>query len=278
MNVVLFATDSSIFRLASDFGPDDRVIAVVHPSNRKNTPKVQALQRDAETRGLTIFEQPRSGKESALVDAITPLEPTVGISWFYSQILPPRILHLFRQGILNMHGGKIPEYRGANVLQWCIINGEDEIGVTWHSMVEEVDAGPIWAESTIPIAPADDAWSLRSKVIEEGIRLFRLFWPAFKQGALGPRVPDLSGGHVWPPRRDRDSELPQDLTRRQLTDFIRALCPPWPRPFAITEEGEKVEVVAVHNRPPAIKEKFIPYTLRDGDIVSLEIRRVTSDR
>jgi methionyl-tRNA formyltransferase len=277
MNIVLFATDSSVFRLVTGLALDDKVVAVIYPSNRKGTDKVQALECHAKGHALDVFEQPKSGSENALVDIISNRKPTVGISWFYSQILPPSILQIFPKGILNMHGGKIPEYRGANVLQWCIINGEDEVGVTWHSMVEAVDAGPIWAASTLPIEPIDDAWTVRHKIIEEGVRLFRDFWPHFKYEMLKPHFPDLSRGHVWPSRRERDSELPQRLTRRQLTDFMRALCLPWPRPYTLTDEGEKVEVVAVHDSPPADRENFVPYLLRDGDVVSLEIRRLASE-
>ena len=92
-------------------------------------------------------------------------------------------------GILNMHGGKIPQYRGASVLHWAIINGESEYGVSWHRLVKEVDAGPIYVEGRIPITSKSTAYELRQAMILEAMDLFSKAWRRFLQSE-STRVPD----------------------------------------------------------------------------------------
>src|SRR3972149_184264 len=146
MDVHLFATDPSAVALTEALPPADQITALIVPENRIDTEKVRILVKASP---WTCYLHQR-GK--ALPGDLPPA--TVGISWLYSQIISPSDLRRYSPGILNMHGGKIPEYRGASVLIWAIINGEKELGITWHQMEAEVDSGPIWHETTIPI-PAD---------------------------------------------------------------------------------------------------------------------------
>ena len=94
-----------------------------------------------------------------------------------------------------MHGGKIPEYRGANVLQWAIINGESELGVTWHMMIDELDAGKILAEDVVPIPLEASAWEIRQNLIFKAIDLFPEAWWRLKNNTE-VRVPTLTEGKI----------------------------------------------------------------------------------
>jgi methionyl-tRNA formyltransferase len=154
-----------------------------------------------------------------------------------------------------MHGGRIPEYRGANVLQWAIVNGDSDLGVTWHEMVKEVDAGPIWAEGTVPIAPDATAWRVRELMIEKGIELFPLALLNMLSKTNG-RVPDTMAGRVWPARRPEDGRIEPGLPARKVRDLIRALCPPWPPAF-IEIEGRRVSVTGVGSEPAAGTNAYV---------------------
>ena len=274
MKLLLFTTDPSLFGLDRHWAAEDRPLAVVVPANRLGTKKVAAVQAAAQPRGLPVLVQPPAGNGAveAFDQALRGLGAEVGISWLYAQRLPASTLAVLPRGILNLHGGRLPAYRGASVLQWSIINGETELGVTWHSMVEAVDAGPIWAESTVRIEPHETAWTVRAKMLTEGTRLFGECWPRFKSGQGAPVVPSLGGGRVWPQRTPADSALPAGLSERQLRDFIRALCPPWPRPF-LAQGPKRYEVLGLWEAPGGGREAAtLPYRLADGRQVRLVVQ------
>jgi len=195
--------------------------------------KVKRFVKAANARGLPVYVHRRGqGLGSNIPSAHAAL------SWLYSQIISENDLDNYPRGILNMHGGKIPEYRGASTLQWAIINGEDEIGITWHKIVGEVDAGPIWAESTIPIPPGATAEEMRKAMILEGLRLFPRAWARFCNPSAVPRYPELGKGHVWRQRKPEDGKIKRGWSARQLQDMVRALCPPWPAAYLQTAQGK----------------------------------------
>ncbi len=253
--VHLLATDISGFDLLSSLPSQDRITAVVVPENRERTEKVQKLVESATERGLPVFSHLRS---KPLPDDLPRAD--AALSWMYSQILPAADMTRYPLGILNMHGGKIPEFRGANVLQWAIIQGEDEIGVTWHQIVEEVDAGPIWAESRLTIPSHWSAWDVREAMLAEGIRLFSGAWRRFREGGVPLRLPDLSNGRVWPPRRPRDGRIEPGWTERKVRDTVRALCPPWPPAHVRVNEKDRA-ILSVESEPRA---DSIPYLTEEG--------------
>lgn len=271
MRVVLFSTDKSAFGLVEHFQQDDQLVLMVSPANRQTSPKVEELGMFCSEHRVPISVQPKDRGVGPFVESLRELQPDVGISWFYSQILTLEMLNLFPRGVLNMHGGKIPEYRGASVLQWCIIDGEEEVGVTWHSMVEEVDAGPIWSRSVVRISSEETAWEVRGKVVCEGIRLFQEFWPRFKDGNLVPVPVPGHKGKTWPQRRLADSEIPLNLSRRQLKDFLRALCPPWPRPYLVVDR-KRYEVIEILEGDSRKELDPVRYKLSDGSTVLLGLK------
>ncbi|MDA0786592.1 MAG: formyltransferase family protein [Proteobacteria bacterium] len=260
MRVHLFTTDPSAFALIGQLHSNERVDAVVVPENRAGTEKVLAVRHEASRLGLQVYEHARG---AALPDLLPDAD--AAISWLYSQIIAAPDLERYPVGMLNMHGGRIPEYRGAHVLQWQIINGERELGVTWHEIVEAVDAGAIWAESTVPIPEAATAADMREAMIEEGIRLFPEAWARAKDGGSPVRRPDLSTGCTWPQRKPSDGVIEPGLTARQLRDLVRALCPPWPS-ATVDYDGRIYYVDQVFEHATV---DSVPYKTADGEILHL---------
>lgn len=250
----LYATDASALRLCH---PDIEFVAVVVPENRSESQKVEALRRAT---SAPVYVQPRGDIVSDLPSA------TLAVSWLYSQIFPPRLLGQYPSGLLNMHGGRIPEYRGASVMQWAIINGETDLWVTWHSIVEAVDAGSIWSERSVRILPSDDAMSLRSKMIDLGISTFSSAAERLLAGATPIRVPDLSHGRVWPQRKPTDGVIGNGWPERRLRNLIRALPAPWP---AATYRDAQ-SVVSIRRIAPIEGARTIPYMTAEGTLLHLE--------
>jgi methionyl-tRNA formyltransferase len=97
----------------------------------------------------------------------------LAISARLAAIVRPRELAVPRLGWLNLHLGKLPEHRGVRPIAYAILEGDDAVVVTWHRMVEEVDAGPIVSEARIPIRPEDDAADLYWKALDVAAVAFR---------------------------------------------------------------------------------------------------------
>jgi methionyl-tRNA formyltransferase len=252
MKVHLFATDVSGLRLLEDTGGAVMASCLFIPANRRDSAKITELETAAQ---VPVFVHER-GK--ALPAELPPAD--AAISWLYSQIIREIDLRRYPIGVLNMHGGMIPEYRGANVLQWAIIKGECELGITWHELVKEVDAGPIWAESKIAIPEGATALELRALMIEAGRNLFGTAWQRFIAKDSTPRLANLDAGRIWPSRKPEDGRIDSGWPERKVRDMVRALCAPWPA-ATIFIENEWVPVRGLSQQRTA---DSISYSTAEG--------------
>lgn len=258
MEIHLITTDVSALALVEALPSTDRVTALIVPENRLNEPKIDKLiSRSPWPYFIHRRAQP-------LPDNLPATQ--AGVVWLYSQIIAPQDLQRYPNGLLNMHGGKIPQYRGANVLQWAIINGESEIGITWHEIVAEVDAGPIWYETTIPVPPNATALDMRQAMITAGSATFPEAWSRFRERRIPPRYPDLATGRVWPSRRPQDSKIPDGLSEIAVRNMLRALCPPWPSPY-LERDGHRISIGGVSRNPGG---SALPYRCSDGTTLYLQ--------
>ncbi len=266
MDVHLITSDPSGFELIDSFGKDVSVTGVIVPSNRLKTTKTEKVLELANLRNLPVSIHHLHNH----FDNSLPSSPAA-ISWLYSQIICVSNLERYSKGVLNMHGGKIPEYRGANVMHWAIINGEKELGITWHKMISEVDAGLIYAETCIPIPREMSALEIRGKMIEKGIALFPSAWKNLLDKKA--RMPILSGGKRWPPRSAVDGEIGEHWSEEMVRNIVRALCPPWPSAYIKTMKGIVPITGVVLDR----QCDSIPYLTKEGRYIFLVLEATTSE-
>ena len=128
-------------------------------------PPVKVL---AQEKNLPLFQPEGPWTESTL-KALEDLKADVGIAVAYGRLMPERVFKAPQLGTLNIHFSLLPQYRGAAPMQWSLIKGDQETGVTAFWIVKEMDAGPIFLKEKIPIAPEDNATTLKSKLIDLGI-------------------------------------------------------------------------------------------------------------
>jgi len=110
--------------------------------------------------------QPRDVNDAAFLDCLRAFTPDLGLSVAYNQILRRDVRDSVPLGCLNVHAGKLPFYRGRNVINWAIINGEREIGVTAHFMDDGIDTGDILVQHTLPIGWTDTYGDVLSRVVD----------------------------------------------------------------------------------------------------------------
>jgi len=138
-----------------------RVVAVV----LRECPSDPTLGEATRALRLPVL-QPRDVNDPAFVECLRALTPDLGLSIAYNQILRRDVRGSAPLGCVNVHAGKLPSYRGRNVINWAIINGEREIGLTVHFMDDGIDTGDILLQHTLPIGWTDSYGDVLGRVVE----------------------------------------------------------------------------------------------------------------
>jgi len=121
-------------------------------------------------RGLAVH-QPQKIKTSEAKDLFAAQRADVAVVVAYGRILPPEFLTAPKHGCVNVHFSLLPKYRGAAPVNWAMVNGERETGVTTMCVVEELDAGPILLQKTAKIGEPETAPELLSRLADMGADL-----------------------------------------------------------------------------------------------------------
>ncbi|MFQ6078474.1 MAG: formyltransferase [Thermodesulfobacteriota bacterium] len=175
------------------------------------------------------------------VDLLRPLEPDLIFSFYFRQMLSREILKIPPQGAINLHGSYLPAYRGRCPVNWVLVNGEKETGVTLHYMVERPDAGDIIARARIAIALEDTALTLFEKMEKAAVRLLKRTLPKILTGT-NQRIPqDLTKGSYFGGRRPDDGRIDWMKSGIEIYNLIRAVTHPYPGAFTFLR-GKKVFV------------------------------------
>lgn len=195
------------------------------PKNRgmKMTPspvKVAALEAN-----LPVI-QPKTLRDKAVQAGLAALAPELIVVAAYGKILPKVILDLPKYGCVNVHSSLLPKYRGAAPINWAMVNGEKETGVTIMYMAEALDAGDIIAQVVTPIEPEENAEELYNRLADLGGVLLAETVPHLEDGTA-TRTPQ-GDVFTYAPMLSRDL-CPIDWTRsaQAIHDQIRGLVP-WP--------------------------------------------------
>ena len=194
MRVVFMGTPafavSVLRRLTADKW--DIVAAYTQPDKPKNrgmklvpTP----VKEFALTAGIPV-RQPESCRDEAVLEQLRALEPDVIVVAAYGKLLPQVLLDIPKRAIINVHSSLLPQYRGAAPINWAILNGDRETGVTIQYMAAELDAGDILLAKTTPIDPEEDAGQLYERLAELGgqapINRWRRETPPERPRCTGP--------------------------------------------------------------------------------------------
>ncbi|HKE60864.1 MAG TPA: methionyl-tRNA formyltransferase [Nitrospira sp.] len=171
--------------------------------------------------------QPTKMKDPDFLGALAAWKPELIAVAAFGRILPPAILSLPPKGCINVHGSLLPKYRGAGPIQWAIINGETETGITTMLMDEGMDTGAMLLQEKISIAPDDTAGSLSPRLAEVGGRLLVETIAKLNAGTLVPRSQDHGQATLAPLLKKEDGAIDWTLHARTIGNRIRGLTP-WP--------------------------------------------------
>ncbi|HUY18195.1 MAG TPA: formyltransferase [Candidatus Binataceae bacterium] len=162
------------------------------------------------------------------IDRIAALQPAVIYSFYYRYLIPDELLRLPPLGAYNLHGSLLPNYRGRAPVNWMIVNGEREGGVTLHHMVARADAGDIVAQRAVAIADDDTALTLYRKLVPLGVALIGEFHPLIVAGRAPRRPQDLAQGSYYGRRGPDDGRIEWRWPARRIVNLVRAVTHPYP--------------------------------------------------
>ncbi|MDR2726091.1 MAG: bifunctional UDP-4-amino-4-deoxy-L-arabinose formyltransferase/UDP-glucuronic acid oxidase ArnA [Candidatus Adiutrix sp.] len=211
-----------------------------HPDDPGENIWFDSVAELAAAKGLEVHA-PEDGNHPLWVERIRALRPEAIFSFYFRRLLKGPLLDLAPLGAYNLHGSLLPRYRGRCPVNWVLINGETETGLTLHEMTRRPDAGEVVGQVRVAIDPSDTARALNEKLT------------AAVPGLLGPLLPLIAQGR--PPRTPQDETLattfggrgPEDglidwsEPAKKLADLVRAVTRPWPGAFT-RAGGRKIMV------------------------------------
>jgi UDP-4-amino-4-deoxy-L-arabinose formyltransferase/UDP-glucuronic acid dehydrogenase (UDP-4-keto-hexauronic acid decarboxylating) len=178
------------------------------------------------------------------------LRPDVLFSFYYRHIVRRPILEIPRLGAYNLHGSLLPRYRGRCPVNWQLVNGERESGVTLHVMTPRADGGDIVGQERVAVGPDDTAGELYAKLNTAADVLLERTLDDLLAGRA-PRTPqDESQATVFGGRRPEDGRIDWTWPRARIHDLVRAVAPPWPGAFGELPDG-RLMVWRTSRQPPA---------------------------
>ena len=204
--------------------------------------KLQAppVKRAALEHGIPVF-QPTKLRDGSALEQLRSLDPELIVVAAYGRILPDDILALPPRGCINVHSSLLPKYRGAAPINWAVINGERETGVTIMDMASELDAGDIILQRATPIGETEDAAALYTRLAELGGALVVEAVAQIEDGTA-VHTPQDPSGVTYAPMLSKDLS-PVDWSRGawEIFNQIRGLYP-WPGASTDALTGETIKL------------------------------------
>lgn len=192
--------------------------------------------------GLSV-RQPADVHAAELLDEIRAWQPDLGVLAGYSPIVGREFIAAPRHGCVNLHGGKLPEYRGSSPMNWALINGEVDVTLSIIQVNERVDAGDVLSERTFPVAIEDTIRDVDRKANELFPEMLLDVVAAVQAGTLRPRRQDEQRARYFPLRFPEDGLILWDAyTAVQVHNRIRALTDPFPGAYTFLG-GRKIKLL-----------------------------------
>ncbi|WP_233963500.1 bifunctional UDP-4-amino-4-deoxy-L-arabinose formyltransferase/UDP-glucuronic acid oxidase ArnA [Pectobacterium versatile] len=170
------------------------------------------------------------------VNRIRELAPDVIFSFYYRTLLSDDILQLPAFGAFNLHGSLLPRYRGRAPVNWVLVNGETQTGVTLHKMVSRADAGDIVAQSVVAIDDDDTALTLHGKCRTAAAALLAQQLPLIRSREITLTLQDESRASYFGRRTAGDGLIDWHKSAREINNLIRAVTEPYPGAFTFLGE------------------------------------------
>ena len=212
---------------------DEDVVAVItHRDDPSENIFFQSVRELAEASGILVHFAPDDPRDPSFLSLVRSFEPDILFSFAFRKMLPKSVLDIPPRGCVNLHASLLPKYRGRCPVNWVLLHGEIETGVTLHYMVPKADAGDIIGQRRVPIALSDTAGTLHEKTAQAGAELFAEMYPLLKAGTAPRTTQDESAATYFGGRRPEDGLIDWTQPAVQVYNLVRAVTHPFPGAFS----------------------------------------------
>lgn len=235
MKVIFMGTpDFAVGTLKSLIASEHEVTAVVtqpdKPKGRGKAMQFPPVKEVAVEAGIPVL-QPRRVREPETVEAIRNIEADVIVVVAFGQIIPKEILTMKKYGCINVHASLLPKYRGAAPIQWAVIDGEKESGVTTMQMDEGLDTGDMLLKAVVPLEKEETGGSLFDKLSSTGAGLLLETLAGLEKGTILPEKQGESPTAYAKMLKKEMGLIDWTKSAEELERLVRGLNP-WPSAYS----------------------------------------------
>ena len=218
------------------------------PAGRGRKLVAPPVKTIALSRGIPVI-QPSSINNPESVEAIRDVQPDAIVVFAYGKRLLPRVLTLPRLGCFNIHASLLPRHRGAAPINYAILCGDEETGLTIQHMAERIDAGAILFQRTLLIGERETAGELSDRLAALAAEAVVPVLDGLEAGMLKEQTQDSALVTEAPSLRKADGNIPWERSAVEIDRFVRAMTP-WPGAFTFRhteqkEDGDRVILLDV---------------------------------
>ena len=246
------------------------------PKNRGMKLLPPPVKVTAQSHAIPVF-QPTQLRDGSALEELRALAPELIVVAAYGRILPQEILDLPPKGCINVHSSLLPKYRGAAPINWAVINGEKETGVTIMHMATELDAGDIIDQVKTPIAPDENVEAVHDRLAQLGGELLVKVVADIAAGTAKRTPQDHSQATLAPMLSRALSPIDWSRSAKEIHNQVRGLTP-WPatstdilgdtiKVFAVEEPG--IETGKAAGTILAANKAGIDVACGDGKVIRL---------
>jgi methionyl-tRNA formyltransferase len=236
-----YACLEALVAMCRDFG-DEIAAVVTHEDDPRENIWFASVRDLAFRRYLPVY-QPLNPNDPDFVETLRRYEADFLFSCYYRHMLKQPLLDLPRRGALNMHGSLLPRYRGRCPVNWVLIHGETETGVTLHYMEAKPDRGDIVGFRRVPITFEDTALTLSAKMTAAAGELMREAYPLLRAGTAPRLIQDHARASYFGGRTPGDGLIDWRHEALHIYNLVRAVTHPYPGAFTFLQ-GRKLFIWA----------------------------------
>ena len=175
------------------------------------------------------------------LQALEALEPDLFVVVAYGQYIPSKVIQLARHEAINVHPSLLPKYRGSAPIQWAILNGDEQTGVSIIYLAKKMDAGDILKQERHPIGPDDTSAVLHDRLADLGAELLLKTIGEIRDGRVSRTVQDEAEAVEISKLSKEDGKIDWSMPAEAIRNRIRAF-DPWPGSYCILPDGDVLKV------------------------------------
>lgn len=231
MRVIFFGNHTVGVRALQAILESDQIVGVVaHPIDPEDGVRYESVYQFARQQKLNVVRS--AGGDQTLPGWVAECRPDLLWVTDYRYLLSPEILDLSPGGAVNLHPSLLPLYRGRAALNWAILNGEREVGLTAHMLDDGLDSGDIVAQVRVPLGLEQDVGDALRMLYPVYAQITREVLAWFRCGCVPRRRQDHRLATTFPRRRPEDGRIDWSQPAERIVNLVRAVARPYPGAFS----------------------------------------------